>query len=222
MVRKALLVGLLGFAATAANADIASFGFTDLNGSFDANSMVFSAVAFTGGQDSTAGDVTRFAEGGGSTANFDIGFSGGGSLADVAISINISNVGGGMADGLGSFAITDADGDMITGDLTGLWFEGAFGFTFMNGDTTNVLFTAGQLGNGSFDGPSGGSFDTSSLIDTYFGATSILLRTPSGVGFFNQSFTEISTQADGLIVPAPASIALAGLGLGLAGTRRRR
>ncbi len=222
MVRKALLVGLVGFAATAANADIASFGFTDLNGSFNADDMFFSAVAFTGGQGSTAGDVTRFAEGGGATANFDTGFAGGGSLANVEIYINVSNVAGGMADGAGSFTITDADGDTISGDLTGLWFAGAFGFTFMNGDTTNILFQAGQTGNGSFDGPSGGSFDTSSLVDTYFGALSILLRTPTDVGFFDQSFTEISTQADGLIVPAPGTVALAGLGLGLAGARRRR
>jgi len=219
---KALIVGIMATAASVATADIASFGFTDLNGSFNAGTMEFTATAFTGGQGSTAGDVTRFAEGGGATANFDTGFAGGGSMANVVINIGISNVLGGMADGNGTFVITDADGDMIMGDVSGLWFAGASGFTFMNGDTQNVVFTRGQSGNGSFDGSSGGSFDTDSLADVYFGALSILLRTPSGAGFFNNSFTEVSTQADGLIVPTPASIALAGLGFGLAGTRRRR
>lgn len=220
MVRKALFAGLVGLAASAASADIASFGFTDLNGSFDLGSMVFSAVAQTGGESSTAGDVTRFAEGGGNTANFDVGFFGGGSSADFQMIINVSNVVGPMADGNGSFIITDADGDTITGDVTGTWFAGASGFVFMNGSTSNVLFNNNS--NGSFDGPSGGSFDITSLADTYFGATSILLRTPTGVGFFNTSFAEVSTQVDGLIVPTPASVALAGVGLVLTSTRRRR
>jgi len=220
MVRKALLVGLVGFAGTAANADIASFGFTDLSGSFDTGSMIFAAVSANGGQGSTGGDVTRFAEGGGNTANFDSGFAGGGSSAAVDIQITVSNVNAGMADGAGTFAITDADGDMITGDVTGQWFSGAFGFTFMNAAAENILFTRGNTGNGTFDGPSGGSFDSDSLADTYFGAVSILLRTP-GNGFFNADFDEVSTEADGLIVPTPATIALAGLGLGFAGRRRR-
>jgi len=222
MVQKVLCAGLVGLAASVSNADIASFGFTDLNGSFDATSMVFTAVAFTGGEGSTAGDVTRFAEGGGSTANFDSGFFGGGSLANVEIFIEVSNVLGGMADGAGSFVITDADGDTISGDISGTWFAGSMGFVFMNGDTTNVLFSRNSIGNGNFDGPSGGSFDIDSLVDTYFGALSLLLRTPSGVGFFNADFTEVSTQADGLIVPGPASLALAGLGGVLVGVRRRR
>lgn len=222
MNRKALIVGLMASAATVATADIASFGFTDLNGTFNADAMEFTATAFTGGQGSSAGDVTRFAEGGGATANFDSGFAGGGSLANVEINIIVSNVGGGMADGNGTFVITDADGDMIMGDIAGVWFAGAMGFTFMNGDTSNIMFTRGNLGNGSFDGSAGGSFDTDSLADIYFGALSLLLRTPSGAGFFDNSFAEVSTQADGLIVPTPASIALAGLGFGLAGVRRRR
>jgi hypothetical protein len=222
MVRNTLLAGLVGLAASVASADIASFGFTDLNGSFDHDDMVFSAVAFTGGQGSSSGDVTRFAEGGGATAEFAPGFFGGGSLANVEIEINISNVVGSMADGAGSFTITDADGDIIVGEVTGQWFAGAFGFVFMNGATSSVQFLDNGVGNGSFDGPDGGSFDTTSLADIYFGALSILLRTPEGVGFFDTSFTEVSTQADGLIVPTPASLALAGLGLGVAGIRRRR
>ena len=224
MTRKALIVGMLAATAAVASADIASFGFTDLNGTFDAGSRAFTATAFTGGQGSTAGDVTRFAEGGGATANFDTGFAGGGSMANFNLSLIISpsNPGGDTANAIGTFLITDADGDTIGGDVSGLWFAGAMGFTFMNGDTTNVVFSRGNTGNGSFDGPAGGSFDTDSLSDVYFGALSVLLRTPTGAGFFSNSFAEVSTQADGLIVPTPASIALAGLGFGLAGTRRRR
>lgn len=224
MVRNTLMVGLVGLAASVSSADIiASFGFTDLNGSFNANDMVFTAVAFTGGQASTAGDVTRFAQGGGNTANFDAGFFGGGSLANVHIEINIGGLNqDGTRSGSGWFEITDADGDTVTGEVTGNWFSGAFGFVFMNGDTTDVTFQDNGIGNGSFDGPSGGSFDSASLSDVYFGALSILLRTPQGAGFFDSDFSEISTQADGLIVPSPASLALAGLGLGVAGFRRRR
>lgn len=220
MVRNAVFAGLVGLAASAASADIASFGFTDLNGSFNVGSMQFTAMATSGGESSTAGDVTRFAEGGGNTAEFDSGFFGGGSLANVEVIIDVSNVVGPMADGNGTFTITDADGDTITGNVTGTWFAGANGFVFMNGSTNNVLFN--NLTDGSFEGPSGGSFDISGLVDEYFGALSILLRTPQGVGFFNASFSEVSTQVDGLIVPTPASIALAGCGLALAGVRRRR
>lgn len=220
MVRKILLVGLIGFAGTVANADIASFGFTDLSGSYDTGSMIFSAVSITGGNGDTAGDVTRLAEGGGSTANFDVGFAGGGSMAAVDIQIAVSNIAGGMADGVGTFMITDADGDIFMGDVSGTWFSGAFGFTFMNAEATNVVFTRGSTGNGTFDGPSGGSFNSDSLSDVYFGAVSLLLRNPTA-GFFDSNFGEISTQADGLIIPTPATIALAGLGLGFAGRRRR-
>lgn len=220
MARNALIAGLVGLAASVASADIASFGFTDLSGSFDTGSMQFSAVAITGGESSTAGDVTRFAEGGGNTANFDVGSYGLGSMADVQINLTISNVVGPMADGNGSFMITDADGDTITGSLTGTWFAGANGFVFMNGDTSGVTFNNNS--NGSFDGASGGSFDITSLVDEYFGALSILLRTPNGVGFFDTDFSEVSTQADGLVVPTPASMALAGVGLVLTGVRRRR
>ncbi|MBX3323976.1 MAG: hypothetical protein KF757_13420 [Phycisphaeraceae bacterium] len=222
MVRNTLLAGLVGLAASVASADIASFGFTDLNGSFDATNMVFTAVAFTGGLGSSSGDVTRFAEGGGATAEYGPGFFGGGSLGNVVITIDITNVVGSTADGSGSFTITDADGDIITGDVTGQWFAGAFGFVFMNGATTNITFDRNGVGNGTFDGPNGGSFDSDSLASVYYGALSILLRTPTGVGFFTDNFAEVSTQADGLIVPSPASIALAGLGLGIAGYRRRR
>jgi hypothetical protein len=222
MHTKALIAGLVGLAASVASADIGSFGFTDLNGSFNTDTMEFSAVAFTGGQGSSAGDVTRFAEGGGATANFDTGFAGAGSLANVEIHITVSNIAGGMADGDGTFVITDADGDQLRGNVSGMWFAGAMGFTFMNGNTTNVIFTRNGIGNGAFDGPSGGSFDIDSLSETYFGALSLLLRQPDTAGFFDSNFTEISTQADGLIVPTPASIALAGLGLGFAGFRRRR
>lgn len=220
MVRNALFAGIVGLAASAASADIASFGFTDLNGSFDVATMTFSAVAQTGGESSTAGDVTRFAEGGGNTANFDVGFFGGGSMADFQLSIVVSNVVGPMADGNGSFMIVDVDGDMIVGEVTGTWFAGANGFVFMNGATEDVRFLAS--GNGSFDGPSGGGFDITALAGSYFGATSVLLRTPRGVGFFNADFSEVSTQVDGLIAPTPASVALAGVGLVLTGVRRRR
>lgn len=219
MVRNLVFTGLVGLVASVASADIASFGFTDLNGSFNLGSMQFSAVATTGGTSSSAGDVTRFAEGGGNSAEFDSGFFGGGSLANVEIYITVSNVVGPMADGNGSFTITDADGDTITGSITGTWFAGAMGFVFMNGATSGITFNS--LADGVFEGPSGGSFSMAGLVDEYFGALSILLRTPQGVGFFNASFAEVSTQADGLIVPTPASIALAGCGLALTVRRRR-
>ncbi|MCL4220264.1 MAG: hypothetical protein KJZ65_02725 [Phycisphaerales bacterium] len=219
MVRNAVFAGLVGLAASAASADIASFGFTDLNGSFNLGSMQFTAMATAGGTSSTAGDVTRFAEGGGNSAEFDSGFFGGGSMADVQIIIDVSNVVGPMADGNGSFTITDADGDTITGTVSGTWFAGAMGFVFMNGHTTGITFNS--TGDGMFEGPSGGAFSITGLVDEYFGALSILLRTPQGVGFFNTSFSEVSTQADGLIVPTPATIALAGCGLALTVRRRR-
>ena len=204
-------------AATAglASADtILSWGYTDTVGSFDGTT--FSAVA---GMD-TAGDVTRLADPA-STAEFDVGFLTRSALADVVIQIAVSNVGAVTADGSGTFELTDNDGDTITGNIDGVFINGGAGFVFFNGLLTNVALNNNSPVSNTFDGVDGGSFDMDLPGSPPYEGAFIALNLSGTNGFFTSAFDDISTQVNGEIVPAPASLALLGLG-GLAGIRRRR
>lgn len=186
-----------------------TFGFTDLNGSFDFGTGVFDL----NNDADTSGDVSRL-EAPGGVADYNIGFA---APAAAAFSVNVFNKVGSVAQGTGSFTITDADGDTLTGDIDGTWIQGLLGINF-NGDLSNVVFTSDD---GTFDGPSGGSFSTLlSGTPPYIGAV-VQLFVPPGGNFFDSDFDVESVQVLGEIVPAPASLSLLGLA-GLAAGRRRR
>ena len=107
-------VAVVAAAGSAASADvILTFGFNDLVGSYDGSSQ-FAAVSGTGSNFSTSGDVTSFV-GMGGTANYLPGFASG----SVAVSIDVTNKVGNTADGSGSFSIVDADGDILSGTISG-------------------------------------------------------------------------------------------------------
>lgn len=212
-----MLIAAAGIAATAAVANaqaILTFGFTEVDGSFTASDGSFLGSSNA----STSGDVTRLSAPGG-TAVFEPGFAGVGA-SDFSFDIDVMITGAGTADGSGTFTITDVQGETLSGDLDGDFIELAPGVIAFNGLLSGVQFND-LSGDGTFDGPTAGSFSTD-LPGTapYDGALVQLFLDGSG-GFFDADFTGISTQVSGVVIPAPASLALLGLG-GLAAARRRR
>lgn len=186
-----------------------TFGFTDLSGAFDLGTGLFNLA----NDADTSGDVSRL-EAPGGVADYNVGFAAPGA---VAFSVSVFNKVGNLAQGAGTFTITDADGDTLSGDVTGTWIQGLLGINF-NGDLANVVFTSDD---GTFDGPSGGSFSTTlSGTPPYIGAVVQLFVPPSG-NFFDSTFDVESVQVLGEIIPAPASLSLLGLA-GLGASRRRR
>lgn len=203
--------------AGAASANlVSSFGFTELNASFDLNSGVFSAVADSANGLATTGDVTAYGPGT-STAIFQPGFFTGGSLANADFRMDIISTDGiNAVASNGRILITDADGDNLAGSFEGTW-ELRFGFAFFNGEITSAQFNSGG-GNGTFDGPGGGSFGNPD--GALIGALNVLMF-QMGQNLFTQSFDNRSATVTGMLVPAPGAMALLGLG-GLIATRRRR
>ncbi|HRQ71467.1 MAG TPA: hypothetical protein PLU35_00385 [Phycisphaerales bacterium] len=218
MVRCTNALGILTAAAfaAAASADvILSFTYSDVSGSFDAGSGVYSAVASS----DTSGDVTRL-DGSPGTAEFDAGFAGM-SLADFVMTINVSNNDGFTADGSGSFTVTDTNGDSVSGDLDGVWVKGAFGTVFFNGQLANVTINDNS-GDGSFDGATAGSFSTDfSAYNSPFEGAIVTLYIHSASAFLTKSFSGVPALVSAEIVPAPGVLALA-LASGLVAIRRRR
>jgi hypothetical protein len=212
-----MILAAAGVAASAAVANaqtILTFGFTDVNGTFTASDGSFTGVA----DSTTSGDVTRLSSPAG-TAVFEPGFVGSGS-ADFSFDIDVMITGAGEADGDGTFTVTDVHGETLTGLLDGQFTQLGGGIIAFSGLLSGVQFND-VSGDGTFDGPSVGSFSTD-LPGTgpYDGALVQLFIASSG-GFFDADFTGVSTQVSGVVVPAPASLALLGLG-GLAAVRRRR
>ncbi|MFG0328931.1 MAG: PEP-CTERM sorting domain-containing protein [Phycisphaerales bacterium] len=215
----------VAFATGAASADIImSFGYTDLDGDFDAGTSTFTANAVADGSLQSAGDVTRqqFPNG---TAEFDTGFMALATSADFTMSMTLSNITATGADvlaGDASFLITDADGDTISGSIVGEWIAGPLGFMYFNGFLSDVVLTDNGAQDGTFDGTSGGSFalDFSPSVEPFDGSIVNLSINESGL-FFTESFSNASTLVSAQIVPAPATVALLGIG-GLMMIRRRR
>ncbi|MEZ6241874.1 MAG: PEP-CTERM sorting domain-containing protein [Phycisphaerales bacterium] len=221
-VAGAAAIGALGVSTSMAPADIvASFGFTELTSSFTFDEGAGDGLFIADGNLDTTGDVTRLLPVG-NTALYNPGTIDN-SPAAVHFQISVFNINSvaKTADGLGSFSIVDADGDVLLGSFSGSWSGAGFGFTFYAGTGVDYSFDSSN-GNGTFDGPSGGSFSTDFGVENLIGAVSLLFQQPN-MGFFTSSFARVSAQADGvMILPAPGTMALSGLGLGILGVRRRR
>ena len=210
-----------GFAATASADVVYTFGFTDLSGNFalgpGGSGGQFDARAVDTALLRSAGDVSRIVAPFG-TAVYDDGFVTGLDPADVVLSISVFNVLGGpipTAEGVGSFTITDVDGDTIAGQIDGVWLLLGDG-VFFNGNLSLVAITSDD---GSFDGPAGGAVDVTGA-GILEGANTVLF-TNAIPGWWDSSFRDVSTQFAGELLPTPGAMALLGLG-GLVATRRRR
>ncbi len=218
-MKTAIILAVCGAAgAASAQTNIMSFTYSDLNGSYastGATTGQMDAVAVSSGALQTAGDVTRLVGAGGS-ALFESGFKGG-SAADAQLHFLITAIDNvaKTAIGTGTFTLTDADGDTISGDINGAFAAQGTSFIFFNGTLDNIVMSAG-----TFDGSLSGSVDTTfAAQQPYSGA---LVQLTFGMGnFFASNFSNRSTLASGLIVPTPGAAALLGLG-GLTAMRRRR
>lgn len=231
MMKKSITAaaGIALMSGSAMAFDVMSFGFTDLAGSFDTSAMpahtldggdvfdgVFVAMSVSEGGFDTGGDFSRLV-GPEGNAEFDSGFEAGG-FGDVTITITTANFDGSMAKGVGDVEIVDADGDIFTATFEGTWFYTG-PFMFFNATIDAASFST-DLGDGNFDGPSGGEFEYADFpfLD---GAFSLLVRPDNGGSGFRSDFGPRSTQADAVLVPAPGVLALAGMGMFAAAGRRR-
>ena len=213
MTKTVLSLSALVAAAGAAVAQpaIVSFTYSDMNGSFNAGTGQYQAVATS----SSSGDVTRLDYAPGS-AEFDSG-SLPGANADAIISLSVTNIFGTTADGNGTITLTDANGDTIIADVDGT-FRLLFGSIFFEGILSNAFF-ANNSSDGTFDGTSSGSFAVPSFLGPYSGSLVELFFNPGS--FFGAGFSNQTTLASGLLVPGPGTAALLTVG-GIVAARRRR
>ena len=202
----------LAAGTAAAQSTLATFDFDDMDASYDASLMRFTATSVA----QTEGEVEDFTTS--QTAVFGAGFVSGPS-ADFTWYTDLSNITSTTADGVGSFTITDFDGDTITGDIAGTWTSintGGVGFAFLASSITNVQFDSSS-GDGMFEGTSG---QFANLSGSLAGAFSAFIG-PGPSQIFQKSFVGVSASAQGVILPTPAATGLLGLG-GLVMLRRRR
>ncbi|MGD9688455.1 MAG: hypothetical protein AB7K52_04190 [Phycisphaerales bacterium] len=220
----AAVVSVAGVAQTTMADAILSFGYTDLSGQYvgDVLGGLFTARASSLGAIQTSGDVTRLVPSGVGTATFNTGFEGGLDASDAVFNISVFDKTANRAMGLGEFVLTDIDGDTISGTIDGIWVRGSQGRTFFNGNLRNVVLTDNGLQDNTFNG-NDGAFQISGLggPQPVLEGALVQLFIRTGVGFFDVSFFNNSTQVSGEIVPTPGAVALAGLA-GIAALRRRR
>lgn len=165
------------------------------------------------------------------TASFEPGFVAGNPFAGFSITLSVNKTGPGVGTGGGSFVITDADGDTMTGLVSdGSWNLNNTGFPYIafQGTLHGVVFNDNGAADGIFNGTdlpifsdnfAMGGFPASPPYDGALVVLSFDINT-----FFSSDFSysdNVAAQVSGDIVPAPGAFALLGLGGLVAGRRRR-
>jgi uncharacterized protein (TIGR03382 family) len=223
--RIAIALAALAGGISAANADIIiTASYLDLRGDYVQSAPgvgMFTAVANDANPIRSTGDVARV-DGNPGTAGFETGFVSGLNPADFSISLSVSVlIPGQIATGSGTFTITDADGDTLTGNVDGAWiYDTVEGFIYFNGALSNVFANDNGQQDGLFNGTELGSWSLAGLGTQPFDGAISQIVLPAG-GFFTGSFSNAATGLTAQIIPAPGALALLGLG-GLVGGRRRR
>ncbi len=210
MSKTLMSVSAVALLAGGASAQLISFTYSDLTGSYSTGTTTYMATAGA----STSGDVSRLDASPG-TAEFDTGTFPHAS-ADFMISMSVSSITGTSAAGNGTVVINDANGDSITANVDGT-FNLVGGAIFYSGILSNAFF-GDESSDGSFDGVSSGSFVNPVPAGPYDGSIVELFFNPGS--FFSADFSNQTTLVDGLLIPAPGALALLGLG-GFAARRRR-
>jgi MYXO-CTERM domain-containing protein len=215
------------FAAPAlAQTTLLTFSYSDLSAGFNNTSRVFSAnaVATPGGLQS-GGDVSRVDTVPNQTATFTTGFRSLATAGNVNITMNVAPtpVGNTIA-ASGTFTLTDDDNDTISGTFSGQWTDIGAGFDSFSGLVGAASITpAGAGDNLNFNGAPfapGNMFSYLGLPLSGLSGAIVELQLTPGI-FFNANFSNVSSQASGVLVPGPSGVALLGLA-GLAVRRRRR
>ncbi len=213
--------------AASANTDLASFSYDSLAGSYTetggAGSGIgnFSALAVNLPGLRSSGIVSRLVNPI-SDARFPRGFMGNvlAGSSDFQLNLTVNVTGVGIANGVGTFNIVDVDGDQLTGTVVGQWSSQTASFITFQGALTNVVFVDNGAADNTFDGLTGAvqmspfpalSPFTGALVQLTFGAPS----------FFGTGFTNRNTAVSAQVIPAPAALALLGMGGLVAGRRRR-
>lgn len=210
-------IGVLAAAALPASADtILSFGFTGVRASFDDQTSVFTTSILP---TTTVGSVTRDLDPIGSATFVNDPIPNGWSDAggDFSITMTLFNITATEADAMGVFAIEDVLGNLITGDITGVWTRQPLASTFV-GALSNVTYT----GDGTFEGHYGQIAVPLAVPQPWVGTLIELSSTETW--FTEGSYTAVPASVDASIVPEPASAFLIMLGIGLIiqPLRRRR
>ena len=215
-----ILVGAIAAVALAgaaqADTTILSFTFSDLSGGYSTASGHFNALGVNLPPLQSQGDVSRVNLPSPGTATYATGQAAG----KVNVDLTVTGIGPTTATGTGSIVLTDANGDNLHATVSGQFINNGLA-VFFNGSLSDVGWS-NNSGDGTFDGPGGGSIPLSfaPAPPPYIGAIVQLYVGDTG-NFFVHDFGGISTQVSGVVVPAPASVALLGLG-GLVAARRRR
>ena len=222
-MKATLLIGAVALTTLAGGAQAnlaATFGFTDMGANWNSGASTLSIVATENANLSTSGDVTNYLGGGSPlTALFNSGFADGLTTADSQFTMELSNITAMNADAVGSFQITDINGDTLSGNYIGTWTN-QFGFGFFNGQISVAGYNTTESGNDVFEGNAGAGFAVPTIA--LEGGLSMLLQMPEWFDSNNGNFNARTTQLNGtLVVPAPGAMALLGLGGLVAGRRRR-
>jgi MYXO-CTERM domain-containing protein len=238
MKRSTMIAALVAVGGTAAAAmaqtQLAEFQYEALGSTYTASSATtgtFTASAVNLAALQTEGRVSRTIATEG-TAAFEPGFVGANPFAGFNITLSVNKTSATDGTGSGTFTVTDADGDTLTGSVVnGIWnlvntLPGG-PFVAFSGDLVGVSFTDNGAADGLFNGTDALNSDNFNFtnfpaIPPFSGAVIALSFDIDTFFDTNISLNDaVSSQVSADIVPTPGALALLGLG-GLAAVRRRR